>query len=313
QAGQDVLVPTGEGYYGYRSAVTDAAGNTSANVFRRLLVNTNAPFATGLGVPAVLTNANFNFLATFADSAEVVNQSLQVVYPLVPGVDSLRYTQSAIGTAFDDVITSPFAGNIVPPTGAPYVRGIEVVTGAAFPALNVGAYPGSAVKPTKVQAWSWNPSNFFSASPEIAIPALNVENGTGIAAYNVANPSNVVTHWRIITTVATSNQFGSTTPLRAQVVAPTNSPNAPFARVDFYRLDAGGTWYNYLGSVASGAAVGSDQGTYRSWIYALPNASFVKRWDGTTAGAVASGNTIIAVGVVSNGDAISTAATVMIP
>lgn len=314
QGGQNVLVPTGEGYYGYRSAVTDAAGNTSTNVFRRLLVNTNAPFSTGLGVPAVLTSTNFNLLATFADSAEVINQSLQVTYPLVPGAsDSLRYSQAPIGTAFDDVITSPFAGNIAPPTGAPYARGIEVVNANAFPASNVAAYPGSTVKPTKVQAWSWNPSNFFSASAEIVIPALNVENGTGILAFNAANPTNTVNHWRVISTVATTNQFGSTTPLRAQVVAPTNSPNSPFTRVDFYRLDAGGTWYNYLGSVAGASAIPSDQGTYRSWVYALPNASFLKTWNGTAGGAVAAAQVVIAVGVVSNGDAISTLATTMVP
>ncbi len=314
RAGADVLVPTMEAYYGYRAMFTDAAGNASATVFRRLLVNANAPFSTGLGVPAVLTSTAFNFLATFSDSVEIINQSLQVVYPLVPGAtDSLRYTQAPIGVKFDDFITSPFAGNIAPPIGAPYVRGIEVVDGTLFPGANVAAYPGTPVKPTKVQAWSWNPSNFFGASPEIAIPTLNVEDGSGIAAFNIADPTMAVVHWRVITTVASTNQFGSITPLRAQVVAPTNSPNAPFTRVDFYRLDAGGTWYNYLGSVAGGAAIPTDQGTYRSWVYALPTASYVRTWNGTAAGGVAAGNVIIAVGVIGNGDAISTVASTMIP
>lgn len=312
QPGTQVDVPTGEGYYFYRTMVTDAAGNQSAVVSRRLLVNTNAPFATGLGVPAVLTNANFNFLATYADSAEVINNSLALQFPDVPTAAFLRYPQVSIGTAFDDFITSPFAGNVAPPTGAPFARGIELVTGAAFPASNVNGVYSATVKPTSVQAWSFNPSNFFSASPVIAIPALNVQDGTGIAAYNTANPTMTVGHWRVISTVATTNQFGSTTPLRAHTTAPiSSSVNAPFARVDFYRLDGGGTWYNYLGSDATGQL--TDVFPNRSWLYDLPAASFAKQWNGATNGAVAAANTIIAVGVLANGDAIVTAATVMIP
>ncbi|MBK8057627.1 MAG: hypothetical protein IPK33_07085 [Gemmatimonadetes bacterium] len=116
----------------------------------------------------------------------------------------------------------------------------------------------------------------------------------------------------MITTVATTNQFGSTTPLRAQVVSPTNAPNPPFSRVDYYRLDAGGTWWNYLGSAST--ASGTDQGTYRSWIYALPNASFVNAWNTSAAQtAIAAGDVIVAVGVLSNGDAITTVATTMTP
>ena len=313
QPGTDVLVPTAEGYYFYRTQVTDAAGNQSAIVSRRLLVNTNAPFATGLGVPAVLTNAAFSFLATYADSAEVINNALAVDYPNVPTAASLRYPQAAIGASFDNVITSPFAGNIAPVFGAPFVRGIENVDAVpVFPASNVQAYTPATVKPVAAQAWSFNPSNFFSASPLIAIPALNVQDGTGVAAWNAANPTVTVGHWRVISTVSTSNQFGSVTPLRAHTTAPiSSSVNQPFARVDFYRLDAGGTWWNYLGSDATGQL--TDVFPNRSWLYDLPNASFARNWNGTANGAVAAGNVIIAVGVLPNGDAVVTGATTMIP
>jgi hypothetical protein len=313
QPGADVLVPTAEGYYFYRTQVTDASGNQSVIVSRRLLVNTNAPFATGLGVPAVLTNAAFSFLATYADSAEVINNSLAVTYPNVPTDPDLRYPRTAIGAAFNDVITSPFAGNIGPATGAPFVRGIENVDAVpVFPASNVLAYTPLTVKPTAAQAWSFNPSNFFSASPLIAIPALNVQDGTGVAAWNAANPTVTVGHWRVISTVSTSNQFGSITPLRAHTTAPiSSSVNQPFARVDFYRLDAGGTHWNYLGSDATGQL--TDVFPNRSWLYDLPNASFQTTWNGTAAGVVAAGNVIIAVGVLPNGDGVVTGATTMIP
>lgn len=321
KAGQRVDVPQPEGYYGYKTWVMDAAGNTSSTLFRRTLVNSQSPFSTGLGVPATLTGSTFVFNATHADSAEVIAQSLELTYPAVPTATALRYSRGSIGTAFDDVISSPLAVTISPTHGAVYARGIESVDASVFPAVNVQAYVAGTAKPTTATVWSWNVGSTLgfgvgfpapSTSPVIPIPALNVQNGTGVQAWNTANPTIAVNHWRVITTVATTNQFGSTTPLRAQVASPTNAPNPPFSRVDFYRLDAGGTWWNYIGS--SSSALGSDQGTYRSWIYALPNASFVNAWNTSAAQtAIAAGDIVVAVGVLSNGDAITTVATTMVP
>ncbi|MBK8057626.1 MAG: hypothetical protein IPK33_07080 [Gemmatimonadetes bacterium] len=89
QPGQRVDIPDAEGYYGYKTWVMDAAGNTSATLFRRALVNNQSPFSTGLGVPATLTGSTFIFNATHADSAEVIAQSLQLAYPAAPRLDSL--------------------------------------------------------------------------------------------------------------------------------------------------------------------------------------------------------------------------------
>lgn len=305
QAGSQVNVPQAEGYYGYRTVVRDAAGNSSATIALRALVNAEDPFATGLGLPASLTNAAFPFNVTAADSAEVINVSLALEYAGLPASNFLRYSQAAVGVVFNDAITSPLNQTVSPTYGAPFVRHLEVVNANAFPANNIN---GAATinKPVSVQAFSFNPANYFAGSAIIAIPALNVQNGQTITAFNTANPTIAVNHWRIIPTLATTNQFGSTTPLRAQASAPTNSPNPPFVRVDFYRLDAGGTWHNYLGSIAGTSAIGTDQGTYRSWVYALPEASFVKAWDGAIQAAVATGETVAAVGVTANGDAVLT-------
>ena len=105
----------------------------------------------------------------------------------------------------------------------------------------------------------------------------------------------------MIPTVATTNQFGSIVPLRAQAVSPTNTPNSPFVRVDFYRWNGVSHW-DYLGS--STTAIGSDQGTYRSWVYQLA-APYATRWDGVAqASAVAATNVVAAVGVTAAGDGI---------
>lgn len=318
QGGQSVDIPADEAYYGYTTDVTDAAGNTAAALFRKLLVNTVSPFSTGLGVPGTVTAAGFNIAATFADSAEVAASSLQIEYPNFAGIgiggttDSVRYSRTAAGTIFDNVITSPFTGTLNPATGAPYVRSLEAVNGNAFPTNNVQAAP-TAVKPISVGAWSWNFGSVNTGGPlpgrslNIALPALNVQDGVNFNTFNTGNVTNSLQHFRIIATVATTNQFGSTAPLRAQAVSPTNTPNAPFARVDFYRWVPADNAWSYLGS--SSTAIGSDQGTYRSWIYAAP-ATFVNAWNGTAAqGVVASGNVIAAVGVTAAGDGIVTGVT----
>lgn len=319
QGGMSVPLPDGEGYYGYSSNVTDAAGNTSGSLFRKAFVSTITPFATGLTVPASISGTVMAFGPTFADSTEVVRQSLQLTYPealTLPGSasDSLRYSRSTIGTVFDDAITSPFLSSISPNTGAPYVRHLEAVTAAAFPASNVQAAPANT-KPVNVVAWSWNPGSILSGGPTpgrsliVAIPALLVQDGVTFTAFNTGNSTNSVTHFRIIPTVSTSSQFGSIAPLRAQAVSPTNTPNQPFARVDFYRQVTVGldTWWSYLGSAT--ASIGSDQGTYRSWVYNAP-ATFVNAWNGTTAQTgVAAGNVIMAVGVTAAGDGLAASAT----
>src|SRR5690606_12844200 len=191
----------------------------------------------------------------------------------------VRYPTSDIGITFDDAITSPFNGPASPATGAPYAKRIEVVTGdtwdgvTPFPPTvsNIdagGLDPANLanVKPINAQVWSWNTGSLIaggpapSNSPLIPIPALLVTDGVDMADWNAANPTLRVNYWRVITTVANTNQFNSTEHLRAQAVAPTNAPNPPFARVDFYRLVGGTTW-SYLGSDAT--PVAADQGTFR--------------------------------------------------
>ena len=59
-------------------------------------------------------------------------------------------------------------------------------------------------------------------------------------------------------------------------------------------------------------AISTDQGTYRSHVWDLANASFVARWDGTTQGATAAAQIMAAVGVTAAGDGLLAGAT-MIP
>ncbi len=328
QAGMQVDIPVAEGYYGYTTNVTDASGNVSTTLFQKNLVNTQSPFASLLGaVTGTLTASNMAFTPTFADSAEISHYSLEMEYPAFANLtgggelDSVRYPQTAVGTIFDDVITSPYNGNITPATGAPYVRHAEAVTAAVFPNMNVNAAPGAALKPISASAWSWNWGSTMAGGPLpgqtaiVTLPALLVQDGVnfvnfnygadgvaGGAGVNADNATNFLTHWRIVPSVATTNWFGSIVPLRAQAASPTNTPNPPFARVDFYRYN--GTAWDYLGSDTS--AISTDQGTYRSWVWDLDDALFAADWTGAAQAAVNTGDLIAAVGVTTAGDGIVT-------
>lgn len=319
--GQQVDIPVQEGYYVYRSNVIDQAGNTSTTtLLQRNLVNTRSPFSTGLGILGTITAAGFNIGATFADSAEITRASVQLRYPALANLtaagdqDSARYTRTAVGTAFDDVITSPFTGTLNPATGAPYVRHMEAVTAAAWDGLadpapsNVQAAPVNT-KPTATTAWAWNHGSTLSGGPaptpslEIALPALNVQNGVTFNTFNTGNITNPLRHFRVIPTLSNTDQFGSTTPLRAQAVSGNSNPNAPFVRVDFYRYVTGANpYWSYLGSATT--PVVRDQGTNRSYVWSLPTASFVADWAGATQGAIVSTNKIAVVGVTAAGDGI---------
>jgi hypothetical protein len=345
QAGQSVDVDNPvlvglpeEGYFGYRTTVTDQAGNPSDTLFRKALVNAVSPFATGIGIPGTLTPPAFNFQPTFADSAEVAAHTLQMRYPnmaLLTGngeTDSIRWPRTNVGTIFNDEITSPYVDFITPaPMGGPHMRHLEVVTAVAFPVppapvpTNVDPAP-AATKPVTVAAHSWNFGSFRAGGPapgrslDIAIPALLVQDGVNFINFNFGadgvaggvgvnadNTNNSLTHWRVIPSLATTNFFGSTVPLRAQAASPLNTPNAPFVRVDFYRYvpDVAGPdddFWSYLGSDAT--AFGTDQGTYRSWLWDLPTASFAAAWNGAAQGAVITGDIIAVIGITAAGDAV---------
>ena len=322
QTGQPNLVPQAEGYYFFATKAWDAAGNPSNVLSDRATVNSRVPGAAGLGVPASMTNAAFNISVTGSDSVEVLNVSQAFTYPNLPTVTTARYNQQSTGGTYaDNVITSPLVVSLNPSTGTPYVRGIEQTTvGGVWSGLgaapsNVAAAPTN-LKPTAAQAWTFNPSNFNAASPVIPIPGLNVQTGVTFNTFNTGNSINLLTNFRVIPTLSVvGNPFLSGVALRAQAVSPTGTPNSPFARVDFYQLDAGGTWWNYLGSVqttnvqASNATVSgliiSDDGVNRSWVYQFATADFVKTWNGAVQGAIVATNTVFAVGVSAAGDGIA--------
>lgn len=315
QAGETVPVPVSQGYFGYASKVVDAAGNASPTMFRKALVNSMSPVMSVIGMGLdQLTDSVMNFQAAFADSVEVAGYALGMQYPAFANLagsgssDSVTYPIHNVGTLFDDEITSPYSDIVTPSTPLPYVRHAEAVTATAFPGSNVAAAP-TGVKPSSVSALVWNFGGIEGAGAPmpagtnvLAIPAFQVQDGVDFEDWNVANPDNQVTHFRVIPDIAPTNYFGSEVPLRAQLASNSNDPNPAFVRVDFYRYDATAQVWKYLGS--SSSAVYSDQGSYRSYVWSLADDAFVTDRNGADQTELTNGDIIAAVGVTSAGDGL---------
>lgn len=318
--GNAVVINTA-GYATYNSAWTDQAGNTSVLGTRIVAVDPALPSVTGLNVPAGITATTFPaFALTYTDDVEGTDYSFGLNYPAV-GVT--RYPRKNQNTTFDDVISTPGQFTFTSPYGLPFVRRIEIVcSAAAAPSANcaganqvqpsvAGTNPTDATaKPDQVQGTAFDvlgsASAPFSSSPFVAILAGNVQNGTNFEAWNAANAANAIGTWSIIPLAA---GFNAGAGLKAQVVTTSNSTNAPFARVDFYRVNAG-EWY-YFGSSTS--AVPGNNTTNRFWTYLFSGTPANTPFNTTAQAGASAGDIFIAVGVTSAGDGLSTLSTILVP
>jgi uncharacterized protein YjdB len=301
--GTSVAVPAGEGYYTYRSVVTDAAGNVSSPVTRTILVDGTVPTLNTPTTPSSITGAaNPQFTVTTADNVELRGFSVNLTYP---NVGDLRYGLVATSNIFDDIIVASGNQSATVSTTAPFLRRIESVTGAAFPASNLAAAGAPVnVKPTAVEMLVADWRNNTATSASQALVGATIENGIDFAVFNTANPTLAITHFRVIGLDA----YGfSPTGLKAQVTTSTSAANAPFARVDFFREVAPGS-YAFLGSSATAQA--SDIGLYRSWVYQL-STPYATRFDGASQAAATAGETVIAIGVSAAGDGLATQASIL--
>lgn len=318
--GSAILINTA-GYATYSSAWTDQAGNSTVLGTRIVAVDPALPSVTGLNVPAGITATAFPaFALTYTDDVEGTDYSFGLNYPAV-GVT--RYPRRTQNTRFDDTISTPGQFTFTSPYGLPFVRRIEIVcSAAAAPSANcaganqvqpsvAGTNPTDATaKPDQVQGTAFDvlgsASAPFSSSPFVAILAGNVQNGTNFEAWNGANAANAIGTWSIIPLAA---GFNAGAGLKAQVVTTTNSTNAPFARVDFYRVNAG-EWY-YFGSSTS--AVPGNNTTNRFWTYLFSGTPANTPFNTTAQAGASAGDVFIAVGVTSAGDGLSTLSTILVP
>jgi hypothetical protein len=325
------LTATTPGVYTYTTCARDRAGNESAVVTKRAAVDIAAPQITGIAIPANLVGGQpVAFTPTATDDQEISQGGLYFRFPnLVVGPSPTGYvyfppftpgttwpTTHGAGTpnfwyedpgpragAFNSTLCSPVgpgatcggAPKLTAPIG--FLLGIDLVqAGDSAPPLAVTP----TYKPDQVGAIVFDIKRigtFAAATPDSSpillapiLPAL-IPAGTPFSAIGVGK-------WFI---------FGAGTPpgsvAQARAMTNTSITNPPFPQVAFFRFDpngppATGRWV-WIGTVTANAPTNPtifDQGSNRFWTYTLSGIS----------PALATGQTIIAVGMSSTGNGLAT-------
>ena len=340
--GQPVAEPR-EGIYRYETKVWDRAGNPSTTISRRNGIDgiaaNFASISASLGVPL---GGAASFQAIFEDNTEVRAASLKLQYNSLTGStlaaqaalganvsmaanDTLAYSQTLLDARFNDVINGPALANLSLPMGAPTVTSIEFTNPAGGV---ITGNLGTKLSMVGGTIWDWanrQDLNGASATPRTsAILGTGIADPVGFANLHAAFPATAFTAFQMLPSLAAG--FNAGAGLKAQVTATTNSINAPFTRVDFYRRGTGNCTpsavvataaaFNctqnlyYIGSSTS--AVSADQGATRFWTYLAPTTLAPTYWSAETAStAVVPFEAVFAVGVRLTGEALSTPALVL--
>jgi len=340
--GQAVFLPS-EGIYRYDTRVYDRAGNASATLSRRMGVDLVPANFASLGTPlSVPLGGVATFQAAFEDATEVRAASLKLQYDgltlalqtglgatvSIAGTDTLVYPQVVLDARFNDIINGPAAANLTLPTGSPTVTTIEYTNASGEIVPN-----NKGTKMSAVGGTIWDFANRQDAQGGIlGTPRVSTILGSGLAdpigfsTWTQSIPGLAFSAWTVLPGLTAG--FNAGTGLKAQVTSSTNSINAPFARVDFYRRGtaaapcatatgvatanaATAAAYNcssnlyYIGSATSAAS--SDQGTTRYWTYLAPTTQAPTYYMAETATApVAAFDNVVAVGVRLTGEALAT-------
>ena len=295
-----------EGYYAFSATAQDQAGNVSAPIGKRALIDAgkgaSAPVITGLGVSGLLIGGDSaRFLALASDNIEIARGGILLQYPnlqrtpaeIAAGTGSqiIAYGTPTlggrtIGAPFDSLLTTPVTGTNPAFTVPNFIRSLEVVNALDEPQ----AYPGAIAKPNAANAWVTDFA--FGGAP--ASLAANVP----IAAGSVQSPPGTPGFLAAVGTpleLKLWRRAPGLSGLQFEAVGPSGQTVSPFARVLLVNLQSSGLTVNPTVWQIVGEAttpVRTDNGLRRTWRYNF--------------GGLGSGD-YIAIGVTATGDAIATA------
>jgi hypothetical protein len=318
------------------TATPTIAGASAAGApgYRQVVVDQTLPVAGGIAVPAsIVGGTSVSFATNAADNLDLVSSDYTLTYAASPSGNALanlpiRAAGPAIGTAFDNVLTTSASFNIAVPF---FIRSIATTTAANAPQNN-----GGAGLPTSIAMRAYDAAN----NPSTVTPATNTGFSnigaanvpqTGRTDYTVAptgaNPLAVMQTFaetnaaKNISQCPTAGCAGGGSPANPTTVvltaAATGAEGAnfqflnPFSQVQFYYLDvappAGSGEYIFIGSAV--APVVSDNAglNVRTFTWTLATA-----FDPPVQFVAPVNLNIIAVGVNAQGDALASAVNVAI-
>jgi hypothetical protein len=315
RSGMTVALPEA-GTYRYSTRVYDRAGNVSSVLTRWVSMDaaSSAPVAQIGTLLSVAPGGDEAFPITFEDRSEVRAANIQVSYPGVAtagasNIGYLVYPKQLLDARFNNTVNSPTQTTISTPNGAAFISSLELTSNNSITsAVDIN-------KPTLAQSHVFDVrnSNFLTQN---AVLGTAIANPTDWSAWITANPTRAFNSFGVLTTLGAG--FNAGAGLKAQVVAPSNAINAPFTRVEFFRLTSVPTGtpegassrveWQYLGS--SSTAIPGDGGSVRYWTYligAYANSPYALN---TTQTAAQAADVIMAVGVRSTGEGLASTGTI---
>jgi hypothetical protein len=289
----------GEGYYNLTAQMTDVAGNIApaAAFTRRYLVDATIPTFTGnVGMNAQYAgNAPAAFTNLLANDNLDLNQLFGVLQYTTAAVN-IQYPSQSIG-AFGLPLEKTFSGTYTIPSL------IRCINAAGNFAQDLSAEAQQITFSATDQA-----NNAGTVSPVAgALPAA-LDNCGAIG--NMPAPATFISfadsavvypgtgRTQVSKSGSTTSPNSTTGTANLRVVADVSLDNAPepFTRVEFYRLNASGNFV-LIGTSAPGVL--NQTVTNRTWTYTFS-------WD-PDASIPNGANTIIAIGIDAQGDAVRTA------
>lgn len=282
-----------DGYYTIGNwTVADQALNTTAVASRTYLLDATAPaFSGGLSLQPLYTgNASASFNTAVTDNIDLASVFGVLTYPTA----SIQYPSQSIGSY-----------------GLPLEKSASVAFNVAnfMRCLNPAAdFATTTNKANGVDLTVTDQAANATAFGLFAIPAANVETcgAVGATTINTFGPTTVAYEAGKtqvdIDGASLAAASGTTATLTAVADVPINTSVDPFSRVDFYWFD--GTNYRLIGSTTG---VLAQSPTTRTYTYSIV-------WNPASP-VTAAVNTVVAIGVDSNGDAVltGTGAIVLVP
>jgi hypothetical protein len=309
-----------DGYYTFTVIARDLARNAAPTLVRAVVVDRQAPTVGGVAVPATVIGGQSTGFATSAtDNLDLVSADNSLAYSVTPAgaaqALTIRSQSQAIGTAFDNVLTTSASFNVNVPF---FIRNIQGTSAAGAPLGGAGtpqsitvratdaggnsassgavAINGANVPQTNATQFSTNQTNPNQAAPNA--------NGSQFKSFMVTNVAANVSNCPAGCTAANATSItlnASATGTNSSAGGNVFQFQVPFTQVQFYYQDPSSGEYFFIGS--TGAPIVTDAVTGattadRTFTWSLSFKPPVSLGTGTLR--------VIAIGVNNSGDALVT-------
>jgi hypothetical protein len=303
-----------DGYYTLTATPMDLARNAAPTLTRSVVVDRAAPTVGGIAVPATIVGGQSASFATSAtDNLDLVSSDYSLLFGNTPASAttprfSIRTPGPAVGTAFDNVLTTAASFNV---TVANFIRNLQTTDAGGVPQANA-----ATGLPDTVAVRVYDAAGNSGTSGLVVINAANVPQTT-VTSY-AAPQSNTATFTSFLVSNAAANisncpaagctggvaaANATSVQLQAQAVGTEGTNfqfNNPFAQVQFYYLEPVSGEYVFIGAAVAPVVTDNSTTTARTFTYTLANA-----FDPPASLLTGAVLKIVAVGVNTTGDALA--------